>query len=140
MTDFKIIRCLADLLQGNSIHNYTIKEQKITQEMCKHVKKIDVATFNNMVKRISSCDINDVLYYTFEDGRINHGRIFSVYAFTAYCMIHHTDDAEVALRIFDNFYLDFLTQWIEKHDVWDQLYTSSQRRERTINTLDCVIL
>ena len=55
-------------------------------------------------------------------------------------MIHHTDDAEVVLRIFDNFYLDFLKQWIEKHDVWDQLYASNQRRERTINTIFCAIL
>ena len=40
MTDFKIIPCLAHLLQGNSIHNYTIKEQKITQEMWKHLKRL----------------------------------------------------------------------------------------------------
>ena len=61
-----------------------------------------------MAKGISSRNINEVLYRVFTDGTINHGHIFSAYAFTAYCAIQHGDETEDILRIFDSFYLNTL--------------------------------
>ena len=108
MTDSNIIRCLVNLLKGKPIHNYTGKEQKVTQEVWKHITKMDETTFNKMTKRIFSRDINEVLRHVFTHGRIHYGRILSVYAFTAYCSIEHSNDAEAILRVFDNFYLNDL--------------------------------
>ena len=72
MTNSNIIRCLVHLLKGNPILNYTVKEQKITQDMWKHIKEIDETTFNNIAKRMSLLDINEALCLVFTDGTINH--------------------------------------------------------------------
>ena len=63
-----------------------------------------------MAKRISSRKINGVLCYVFTDGRIHHRCILSVFAFTAYYTLHHTDDAEVITEILNNFYVNLLNR------------------------------
>ena len=140
MINSNIIRRLLDLLKGNSIHKCRTKEQQITKEMWKHIKNIDEATVDNMAKRISSRDSNGVLYRAFTDGKINHGRIFSVYAFTAYWAIEHDDETEAVLRIFDNLYLNALKPWIEKQRVWNHIYATHQRIRGPTALLNCKIL
>ena len=69
------------------------------KEIWKHVKDIDEATLDNIAKSFSSCDINEIVYLVFTYGKISHGPIFSVYAFTAYCAIQDGGETEVIVGL-----------------------------------------
>ena len=68
-----------DLIKGNHVHAYTLKEQMISRRLF------------TMVMDNPLVDINAVLQYTFEDTKLNVGRMVLVYAFTEYFAINHTD-------------------------------------------------
>ena len=102
MDEFKLIRCLMDLMNGNPVHACTLKERTIRKKSSKIIrdKGKDEPVYYNMVLGNPSIEIKDVLQYVFEDKKMTFGCMVSAYAFTTYCTIYHPDSVLKVLRLF----------------------------------------
>ena len=129
MDEFKIIRCLMDMLKQNSVCRYTLKEQVITKRIFREIKTIQEVDpiFYNIVKQNPDTDLVVALQFIFSEGKITFGRIVAAYGFTAYCTIYHEDGPYKILKLFDNFYLNNMKPWLDYHRLWTRIYA----REKT---------
>ena len=69
--EFKIIRCLMDMLSRNSLCEYTLNEQLITKRMFREIKSIQESdpVFYNIVRQNSKADFVEALRFIFSDGK-----------------------------------------------------------------------
>ena len=72
MDEFKIIRCLMDMLKQNPVHEYTVKERLIAKRLFKEIKlaQEDIPIFYNIVKQNPSADFIVALQCIFSEGKI----------------------------------------------------------------------
>ena len=138
MDEFKIIRCLMDMLKQNPVHEYTVKERLIAKRLFKEIKlaQEDDPIFYNIVKQNPSADFVVALQFIFSEGKYSFGRIISAYGYTAYCTIYHDAGSHKILKLFDNFYLNNMKPWLDYQRLWTRIYA----REKTKSLCCCNIL
>ena len=138
MDEFKIIRCLMDMLKQNPVHEYTVKERLIAKRLFKKSKlaQEDIPIFYNIVKQNSSADFIVALQFIFSEGKYSFERIISAYGYAAYCAIYHDAGSHKILKLFDNFYLNNMKPWLDYQRLWTRIYA----REKTKSLCFCNIL
>ena len=138
MDEFKIIRCLMDMLKQNPVHEYTVKERLIAKRLFKEIKlaQEDIPIFYNIVKQNPSTDFVVALQFILSEGKYSFGRIISAYGYTAYCAIYHDAGSHKILKLFDNFYLNNMKPWLDYQRLWTRIYA----REKTKSLCCCNIL
>ena len=69
--EFKIIRCLIDMLKQNPIHEYTLKERLIAKRLFKEIKlaQEEYPIFYNSIKQNPSADLIVALQFIFREGK-----------------------------------------------------------------------
>ena len=136
--EFKIIRCLMDMLKQNPVHECTLKERIIAKRLFKEIQlaQEDYPIFYHIVKQNPSADLIVVVQFIFSEGKYSFGRIVSAYGYTAYCAIYHDAGSHKILKLFDNFYLNNIKQWLDHQRLWTRIYA----REKTKSLCFCNIL
>ena len=138
MDEFKIIRCLMDMLKQNPVHDYTVKERLLAK---RHFKEItlaqeDIPIFYNIVKQNPSTDFVVALQFIVSEGKYSFRRIISAYGYAAYCVIYHDAGSHKILKLFNNFYLNNMKPWLDYQRLWTRIYA----REKTKSLCCCNIL
>ena len=127
MDEYKLIKCVINLMNNNNIDQYSYKDRRIAKVITTVIKKQEVLRsniFEKLAKRSASGVIENILEELFRDD-IHLGRILSAYGYIVYAVVYNVAGKTEVLDKVNDFYKRRLKPWLDSNDTWNEMYMNT---------------